>query len=91
MTKTIFCAKLQQEAAAMDTPPFPGALGERIHACVSQQGWNMWLSHQTMLINEYRLSMIDPKSREFLRNEMIAYFFGTGSDTPSGFTAIHKA
>lgn len=88
MTKTVFCVKLQQEAAAMDTAPFPGALGERIQTHVSQPGWNMWLSHQTMLINEYRLSLIDPKSREFLRNEMIAYFFGQGSEKPSGFTSI---
>jgi Fe-S cluster biosynthesis and repair protein YggX len=85
MKKTIFCAKLKQEASPMDAPPFPGSLGERIVNEVSQQAWNMWLSHQTMLINEYRLSLIDPKSREFLRNEMVAYFFGQGSEKPSGF------
>ncbi|OZB84420.1 MAG: hypothetical protein B7X41_15095, partial [Microbacterium sp. 14-71-5] len=29
-----------------------------------------WRSHQTMLINEYRLSPIDPKARKFLEEEM---------------------
>lgn len=86
MTKTVLCAKLKTTAEAMSAPPFPGPLGERIAKEVSQQGWSMWLSHQTMLINEYRLSLIDPKSREFLRNEMQSYFFGNGSDKPGGFT-----
>jgi Fe-S cluster biosynthesis and repair protein YggX len=31
-----------------------------------------------MLINEYRLSVIDPKSRKFLEAEMEKYFFGGG-------------
>lgn len=70
----------------MDAPPFPGELGEKIFNQVSKQAWKMWLSHQTMLINEYRLSLIDPKAREFLRNEMQNYFFGEGSIIPGGFT-----
>lgn len=86
MSKTVYCAKLKQALEAMDAPPFPGAFGERIANEVSKQGWSMWLSHQTMLINEYRLSLIDPKAREFLRSEMQAYFFGDGSEKPSGFT-----
>ena len=86
MTKQIFCIKLNQDAEAMNAPPFPGELGERIFNQVSKQAWKMWLSHQTMLINEYRLSLIDPKAREFLRNELQNYFFGDGSEKPSGFT-----
>ena len=45
----------------------------------------MWLAHQTMLINEYRLNLSDPKSREFLSIELQKYFFGEGSEKPSGF------
>jgi len=86
MTRLIFCAKLNQEAEGMDTPPFPGPLGERIFNHVSKQAWKMWLAHQTMLINEYRLSLLDPKSRDFLQDEMKNYFFGDGSSVPAGFT-----
>ena len=86
MTRPVFCVKLNQETEGMDAPPFPGELGEKIFNQVSKQAWKMWLSHQTMLINEYRLSLIDPKAREFLRNEMQNYFFGDGSATPGGFT-----
>jgi Fe-S cluster biosynthesis and repair protein YggX len=67
-------------------PPFPGPLGERIFNEVSKQAWQMWLSHQTMLINEYRLNLMEPKSREFLKEEMNKYFFGEGSEKPSGYT-----
>lgn len=86
MTRLINCVKLKQEAEGLDFAPFPGSLGEQIFNQVSKQAWKMWLSHQTMLINEYRLSLIDPKAREFLQKEMQNYFFGTGSELPSGFT-----
>lgn len=45
----------------------------------------MWIGHQTMLINENRLSMADPKAREFLSQEMGKFFFGEGSAKPSGY------
>lgn len=85
MTRQVFCAKLNQEAEGLDKAPFPGPLGEKILNHISKQAWKMWLSHQTMLINEYRLSLIDPKAREFLNDEMQKYFFGEGSAKPTGF------
>ncbi|MCC5792347.1 MAG: oxidative damage protection protein [Legionellaceae bacterium] len=81
----IFCIKLQQELEGFEQPPFPGPLGQRIAEQVSLKAWNMWLNHQTMLVNEYRLSLIDPKAREFLRNEMEKFLFGEGSAAPEGF------
>jgi Fe-S cluster biosynthesis and repair protein YggX len=88
MTKQILCAKLNQEAESMNAPPFPGELGEKIFNNISKQAWKMWLDHQTMLINEYRLSMADAKAREFLREEMVKFFFEDGSETPSGFKSV---
>ena len=38
-----------------------------------------------MLINEYRLSPIDPKARKFLEEQMEKYFFGEGAETPPDF------
>lgn len=86
MNRTVFCCKLNQEAEGMAKPPFPGALGERVFNNVSKQAWSMWLSHQTMLINEYRLNLGEAKSREFLKEEMNKFFFGEGSAKPAGFT-----
>lgn len=86
MTRYVFCSKLNQEAEGLDKAPFPGDLGERVFNEVSKQAWKMWLAHQTMLINEYRLSLVDVKAREFLQEEMQKYFFGDGSERPTGFT-----
>ena len=75
MNQTVFCVKLQKEGAHLAAPPFPGKLGEQIYQQVSKEAWTMWLAHQTMLINEYRLSLIDPKARTFLEQEMEKFLF----------------
>lgn len=85
MSRMIYCAKLKQQAEGLDFAPYPGALGEKIYASISKTAWQQWLGHQTMLINEYRLSLIDPKAREFLAIEMDKFLFGDGSDKPSGY------
>lgn len=85
MTRLIECAKLKKEAEGLDHPPYPGDLGKKIYEHVSKEAWQMWLSHQTMLINEYRLSLIDPKAREFLVQEMNKFLFESGSDKPAGY------
>ena len=85
MTRMVHCVKLGKEAEGLDRPPYPGALGARIYQEVSKEAWQDWLKHQTMLINEYRLSPIDPKSRSFLEKQMEAFFFGGGAETPEGY------
>ncbi len=86
MTHTVHCVKLGREAEGMDRPPYPGELGQRLYENVSKEGWKLWLRHQTMLINEYRLSAMDPKARKMLEQEMEKFFFGEGSEKPEGFT-----
>ncbi len=83
--RTVFCVKLQEEAEGLTKPPYPGALGQRIYDHVSQAAWKTWVSHQTMLINEYRLNMLDAKDRQFIAKEMEKFFFGEGSDKPEGY------
>lgn len=85
MTRRIFCKKLGKEAEGLTYYPYFGELGERIYEHISEQAWQAWLSHQTMLINEYRLSVIEPKSRQFLEEEMEKFLFGTGSEKPPGY------
>lgn len=86
MTRTVNCIKLGKEAEGLDRPTYPGDLGKRIFDHVSKEAWQQWMQHQTILINEHRLSVIDPKAREFLEKEMEKFFFGEGSDSPEGFT-----
>jgi len=77
--------KLGKEAEGLDYLTYPGELGKRIYEQVSKPAWQQWLSHQTMLINEYRLTPMEPKSRKFLEEEMEKFFFGQGSKAPEGF------
>jgi len=85
MSRTVSCVKLQREAEGLAFAPYPGELGKRIYDNVSKEAWTQWLAHQTMLINENRLSPLDPKARKFLEGEMEKYFFGAGSDAPAGY------
>jgi Fe-S cluster biosynthesis and repair protein YggX len=87
MPRTIFCTYLQREAEGLERVPYPGELGQRIYASISKQAWQQWVSHQTMLLNEYRLSPIDPKARKFLVEEMEKFLFGGGARRPEGYVA----
>jgi Fe-S cluster biosynthesis and repair protein YggX len=84
MTK-IKCVKLKKEAEALDYQPYPGDIGIRIMKEISAEAWQLWMNHQTMLINEMRLSPVDPKARKFLEEEMDKFLFGEGSKAPEGF------
>jgi Fe-S cluster biosynthesis and repair protein YggX len=79
------CVKLGKEAEGLDRPTYPGELGKRIFENVSKEAWQQWMQQQTMLINEYRLSPIEPKAREFLEQQMEKFFFGEGAETPPDF------
>jgi len=85
MSRTVFCTFLQREAEGLDRVPYPGALGQRIFENISKEAWQQWLRHQTMLMNEYRLSPIEPKARQFLVEEMEKFLFSGGARKPDGF------
>lgn len=85
--RTVNCVVLGREAEGLDRPPYPGALGQRIFEQVSREAWQTWLGHQTMLINENRLTLIDPEARKFLAQEMEKFLFGGGADKPEGYVA----
>ena len=86
MARTVNCVILGKEAEGLDRMPYPGPLGQRIFDNVSKEAWQRWLAHQTMLINEYRLTPMEPKARKYLEAEMEKFFFGTGSEKPAGYT-----
>jgi len=85
MTRTVHCVRLQREAEGLERQTYPGELGKRIFDNVSKEAWQEWLRHQTMLINENRLSPMDPKARKFLEQQMEQFFFGEGSAPPPDY------
>ena len=85
MPRTVNCVMLKTEAEGLDYAPYPGELGQKIYDNVSREAWQRWLDHQTMLINENRLTPIEPEARQFLATEMEKFFFGEGSEKPTGY------
>lgn len=85
MVRMIQCSKLNREAEGFDQPPFPGEMGNKIYEHISKEAFQLWINHQTMLINEHRLSMLDAKARAFLTLEMERFLFGPGSEKPAGY------
>ena len=85
MSRIIQCAKLGKEAEGIAFAPYPGELGQKIFDNISQEAWQMWLNHQTMLINERQLSLIDPEARSYLEGEMDKFLFGGDYDEIVGY------
>jgi Fe-S cluster biosynthesis and repair protein YggX len=85
MSRIIFCEKTQTETEGLDFIPWPGELGKRVFDHIGKAAWAEWLAHQTMLINENRLSPLDPKHRAYLQAEMEKYLFGDGAEKPAGY------
>lgn len=86
MSHMVHCVKLGKEVPGLKFPPFPNELGKRIYNNVSQEAWDGWLRYQTMIINENRLSLADPRARQYITQQMENYFFGEGADQISGYT-----
>jgi len=87
MTRMVNCVLLKKEAPGLDRVTYPGELGKRVFENVSKEAWQMWVKHQTMLMNEYRLTPIEPAHRKRLEFEMEKFFFGGGSDKPADYVA----
>lgn len=85
MARMVNCIKLGREAEGMDFAPMPGELGKRLFENVSKEAWQQWIRHQTMLINENRLSLADPRARQYLAEQVTKHFFGDGADAATGY------
>ena len=88
MTRSVFCEKEQRDTDGLDFVPWPGALGQRVYAHIGKSAWAAWLAHQTMLINENRLSPLEPKTRALLETEMEKFLFGGDAVKPAGYVPV---
>ena len=85
MPRTVFCQYEQRDAEGLDFVPYPGELGQRLYAHIGKSAWAAWLAHQTMLINENRISPMNPEHRAFLEAQMVKYLFEGGAEKPPGY------
>ena len=66
-------------------PPMPGERGQEIFDNVSKQAWQEWLQHQTMLINEKRLNMMDAGDRSYLDEQREKFLSCEEVDQAEGY------
>ena len=85
--RTVKCVKFGKEMPGLDYVPWNGALGQRVYDSVSQEAWKMWIEHSKMVMNEYRLNPLDPKSHQLMEEQMEQFFFGEGARLPEGYVA----
>lgn len=85
MTRTVFCRKYQEELDGLAVPPMPGAKGQELFETVSKKAWQDWLAHQTLLINEKHLNLMNPEHRQYLLEQMTRFFSNETVDQAEGF------
>lgn len=85
MARTVFCSKYQSELPGLAQAPYPGPRGQQIFETVSLQAWQEWLEHQTRLINEKHLNMMDPDARQFLQGEFDKFIEGKDFEQAEGY------
>lgn len=90
MTRTVFCKKYQEELPALTMPPLPGTKGQYVYDNISAKAWDAWLAHQTRLINEKHLSLLDPNTRKYLAEQMEKFFKGEELDAVEGYVPEEK-
>lgn len=90
MSRTVFCQKYQKELEGLDAQPFPGPKGEEIFNAVSKQAWDDWTQHQTRLINEKHLNMMDMQARKYLTAQRDKFLSGQDYDKAEGYVPENK-
>lgn len=90
MSRTVFCKKYQKEMEGLPMPPYPGPKGQEIFEQISKQAWEEWQKHQTMLINEKALSMVDKNARAYLAEQMDRFFNNESFDRAEGYVPIKE-
>ncbi len=92
MTRQVYCVVLKREAEALEAPPYPGELGERIYANVSREGWQQWLERLVTIINENQMTSADLEAQKVIEQHLLGFIFGEGDlgQLPDGFTTRRK-
>jgi Fe-S cluster biosynthesis and repair protein YggX len=83
----VHCVKFGREMPGLDRIPWKGELGKRVYDNVSKEAWKLWVEHSKMLMNEFRLNPLDPRSQQIMGEQMELFFFGEGAKLPEGYVA----
>jgi Fe-S cluster biosynthesis and repair protein YggX len=85
--RMVKCVKLGKELPGLDRIPWKGEIGKKVYDSVSKEAWKMWVEHSKMVMNEFRLNPLDPKSQQIMEEQLKDYFFGDGAKLPDSYVA----
>ena len=88
--RTVFCRKYQTTLPGLTLPPLPGPKGQTLFENVSAKAWQEWLEHQTRLINEKQLNLMDMTARSYLNEQMERFFENADIDAVEGYVPPSK-
>ncbi len=91
MSRLVMCRKYKEELPGLIVPPMPGPKGQEIFETVSQKAWQEWQNHQTMLINEKHLNLLNPEHRKFVQEEMDKFLDNADFEQVEGFVPVKDA
>ena len=66
----VTCSRCGNTTAGLAAQPFTGSIGAAIRDQVCAACWRDWMAMQVKVINEYRLSPLDPKHFELLMAQL---------------------
>ena len=90
MSRTVMCRKYKEELEGLEKPPYPGPKGQEIYETVSKKAWEEWTNHQTMIINEKHMRLMDPSTRKILQEEMEKFLDGGDYTKVEGYVPPTK-
>jgi Fe-S cluster biosynthesis and repair protein YggX len=71
----IKCSRCQQKKEQMERSPYPGPLADKILENVCEDCWKEWIEASLIMLNEYRLNLLDPKHAE-MYDQQLQIFLG---------------
>ncbi|MDX2193291.1 MAG: oxidative damage protection protein [Gemmatimonadales bacterium] len=72
---TVMCVRCASEGQRLAFQPFQNDLGARAYREICSACWGEWLRLQQQLINHYGLNLREPKSKQFLFENMDRFLF----------------
>ncbi len=89
-SRMVKCVKLGRELPGLDSPPWPGPLGQRIYEQVSAEAWAQWEERMKMILNEYRLLPFQKEAQDIVAKHMEEFLFGEGSALPPDYVPTER-
>ncbi len=90
MTRTVMCRKYKEDWKGWQIPLIQAPKASWYSILFRKKAWTEWTNHQTMLINEKHLSMMDPSTREYLQQEMQKFMDGEDYEKAEGYVPPSK-